>query len=259
MRPKLLACALFSAASAFCQAPATAPEAAKAPAFRIDPGTKIPLSLINTVSSKNAAEGDRVYLETAFPVVSDGRIIVPPGSYVSGTVTQVKRAGRVRGKAELFIRFDSLTLPNGVTRDFRSRMSSMDGQTGKLDRKEGKISGDSNKGGDARTVGETAVAGTWIGTVAGSASGHAGMGAGMGAAAGAAAGMVGVLLSRGPEAVLPKGTTVEMVLDRELYFDENELDFPTAGGRGRSYAQPGLAQQPGDSSNSRRRRIGQIP
>jgi type IV secretion system protein VirB10 len=49
------------------------------------------------------------------------------------------------------------------------------------------------------------------------------MGVGIGAAAGAAAALVGVLASRGPDAVLAKGTTVEMVLDRPLLFDEEEL------------------------------------
>jgi type IV secretion system protein VirB10 len=74
-------------------------------------------------------------------------------------------------------------------------------------------------------VAEAAGAGASIGAIAGSAAGHAGMGAGIGAAAGAAAGMVGVLLSRGPDAVLAKGSTLEMVLDRPLNFNENELHF----------------------------------
>ena len=61
--------------------------------------------------------------------------------------------------------------------------------------------------------------------LAGNAAGHAGMGAGIGAAAGAAGGMIGVLLSRGPDAVLARGSTLEMVLDRPVNFDESELNF----------------------------------
>ena len=64
-----------------------------------------------------------------------------------------------------------------------------------------------------------------FGVIAGSASGHYGMGAGIGAAAGAAAGLVGVLVSRGPDAILAKGSTVEMVLDRPLLYTESELNF----------------------------------
>jgi len=51
------------------------------------------------------------------------------------------------------------------------------------------------------------------------------MGLGIGAAAGAAAGLIGVLASRGPDAMLVRGTTVEMILDRPVSFDENELSF----------------------------------
>ena len=44
--------------------------------YVIAPGTRIPLGLINSVSTKNAAEGDRVYLETVFPIMNNGRIEV---------------------------------------------------------------------------------------------------------------------------------------------------------------------------------------
>jgi hypothetical protein len=189
----------------------------------IEEGTKIPLALINTLNTKYTNPGDRVYLETVFPVAQGGRIVIPRGSYVSGTVTEVKRAGRVKGKAELFLRFDSLTLPNGVTRDFRSRLDNAD--AGNVDREEGKIDGDSNKGGDAKKVGATTAAGAGVGGIAGAAAGHAGMGVGVGAAGGAAAGLAGVLLSRGPDLVLPKGTTFEMVLDRMLRFKSSDLEF----------------------------------
>ncbi|MCC6367998.1 MAG: hypothetical protein IT165_31120 [Bryobacterales bacterium] len=251
----------LSAALLFAQQePAAAPAAhpANPGEYHVEPGTRIPLNLINSVSTRNAAEGDRVYLETAFPIVISGRIVIPPGSYVAGTVTQVKRPGRVKGKGELYIRFDSLTLPNGVTRDFRARISGLDGRgTEDLDRKEGKVISEGNKTGDARTVGETAVTGTWIGTVAGAAAGRPGLGAGMGAAAGAAAGMVGVLLSRGPDAILAKGTTIEMVLDRPLYFEDSELDFTNgmrrvpidggtgAGRGGRESGVPGMGRRSG--------------
>src|SRR5919107_579413 len=108
--------------------------------YTVTPGTKIPLSMINSVSTKHAAEGDRIYLETVFPILVDGKIVIPPGSYVAGTVTQVKRPGRVKGRGELYVRFDSLTLPNGVTRDFRARMGALDGRaTEDLNKEEGKL------------------------------------------------------------------------------------------------------------------------
>jgi type IV secretion system protein VirB10 len=208
-----------------CAAFAEEPNAAAKPAeFTVTPGTKVPLSLLNSVSTKHSAEGDRIYLETVFPILVNGRIVIPPGSYVAGTVTSVKKPGRVKGRGEIYVRFDTLTLPNGVTRDFRARMSAMDGRASEeFDKTEGKVKSEGNKSGDARTVGEAAAAGASVGVIAGGASGHYGMGAGLGAAAGAAAGLVGVLVSRGPDAILAKGSTLEMVLDRPLQFAEAEL------------------------------------
>ena len=201
-------------------------ESGKPVEYLIEPGTKIPLTMINSVSTKHSAEGDRVYLETAFPVMVKGRIVIPPGSYVAGTVTEVKRPGRVKGRGELFLRFDSLTLPNGVTRDFRARIGTGDAAAGEdFDRAEGKIKSESNKSGDARTVAETTTEGASIGIVAGAAAGHLATGAGIGAAAGAAAGVMQVLLTRGPDAVLAKGSTIEMILDRELRFENSDLNF----------------------------------
>jgi type IV secretion system protein VirB10 len=219
-----LTCAglLAQAADAPAAPQASEPDTRK---FTVVSGTRIPLSLINSVSTKHAAEGDRIYLETVFPILVDGRVVIPPGSYVAGTVTQVKRPGRVKGRGELYLRFDSLTLPNGVTRDFRARVGALDGRaTEELDKSEGKIKSEGNKGGDAQKVGEATAAGASIGVIGGSVGGRPGMGAGIGAAAGAAAALVGVLASRGPDAVLAKGTTLEMVLDRAVVFDEDELD-----------------------------------
>ncbi|MBI1790570.1 MAG: hypothetical protein HYR60_23820 [Acidobacteria bacterium] len=197
--------------------------------FLIDTGTRIPLSLLNSVSTKHSAAGERIYLETVFPILANGKIVIPPGSYVQGSITQVKRPGRVKGRGEIYLRFDSLTLPNGVTRDFRGRVGSWDGRASEdFDREEGKIRSEGNKGGDARTIGEAAGAGASVGTIAGAVSGNYGKGIGIGAAAGAAAGIAGVLLSRGPDAVLAKGTTMEMVLDRPLRFESSELDFSGA-------------------------------
>src|SRR5947209_9689965 len=139
----------FVAGSAFAQ------DAAPPPEYAVEIGTKVPLALINSISTKHSAEGDRVYLETVFPIMVNGRIVIPPGSYVAGTVTQVKRPGRVKGRGELFLRFDSLTLPNGVTRDFRARIGTMDGRaTEEFDREEVQTKSEGTKGSDARNVGE---------------------------------------------------------------------------------------------------------
>ena len=231
-----------------------AADGAKPGQYTVDTGAKVPLSLINSVSTKHSAAGDRIYLETVFPILAGGRIVIPPGSYVAGTVTEVKRPGRVKGRGELYVRFDSLTLPNGVTRDFRARIGGLDGQSGEeLDRSEGRVKSDTNKAGDARNVGQATAAGASVGVIAGGAAGHYGMGAGIGAAAGAAAGMIGVLLSRGPDAVLAKGSTLEMVLDRPLTFSDEDLNFGNYQAPRRTGEAPAPPPSKGDSAIPKRR------
>jgi type IV secretion system protein VirB10 len=185
-------------------------------------GTHILLRLTNAVNTKHTTAGTHIYLETAVPVFVNGRLIIPAGSYVTGTVTDAKQAGRVKGKSSLTLQYDSITLRNGTSRDLRSRPDSVDSR-GNLDKTEGTITGDGNKAGDAGRVAQTTAAGTGVGAIAGGAAGHLGMGAGIGAAGGAVAGLASVFATRGPDVVLPPGTTMDMVLDRDLRYTDEDL------------------------------------
>ena len=193
--------------------------------YVVQTGTRIPLVLVNSVSTRTSNIGDRVYLQTSFPISVDNRIVVPEGTYVTGTITQVKRPGRVRGRGELYVRFDTMMLRNGVTRDFRGRVSAVDGagtetlqddsETG-----EGTVEGEATKGEDASTIAQTGSSGATIGAIAGG-----GKGAAIGAGIGAAAGLGAVLFTRGSEVRLLRGTSLEMQLDRDLTFTADEVSF----------------------------------
>ncbi len=216
---------------------------------QVDAGTHILLSMINSVSTKQAAVGDRIYLETAFPVLSGNQIVIPQGSWVTGTITEVKRPGRVKGRGSLQVRFDSLTLPNGTSKSFRSDLGAVDPRSDEtLQRENSKVKGPGDKKGDVGTVVGATTAGTIIGSGVGAAAHGAGMGAGIGAGAGAAAGLLGVLLTKGPDATLTKGSTVEMVLDRSISFNQSDLDFKNAPPRAAiSEGSPAPQQQRGVS------------
>jgi hypothetical protein len=189
-------------------------------------GTHIGLALRNALDTKHTQEGDHVYLETIAPIAVAGQIVIPRGSYVNGTVTESKPAKGIKTKGEMYIRFDSLVLPNGVTRDFHSRLVSADASTrGTVDAKEGKVTGERDSSGDAKTVAIGTGVGASVGAIAGSAAGHPLGGTGIGAAAGAAVGLATIFHGKRPEAVLPRGTIVEMVLDRDLTYSRNELPY----------------------------------
>jgi hypothetical protein len=192
------------------------PEAAPGTEYVVRAGTRILMQLTNPVNTKHTAAGDRVYLQTAVPVFVNSRLIIPVGSYVTGTVTESQRAGRLKGRSSLNLRFESVTLPNGVTRDFLGRAGSADTQ-GSLDRTEGRIQGGGRSGPNARTVAQTTSVGAGIGSIGGVA------GLGIGAAAGAAAGLAGVFGSRRADVVIPRGTSIELVLDRDLTFGSADL------------------------------------
>ena len=187
-------------------------------AYTIAQGTHILLSLTNPISTKDSKDGDRIYLQTAIPIAQDGHIVIPKGSYVQASVSKSKAAGRGAQKGELYIRFDSLTLPNGVSRDFHARLTSADTVNGKVDPDEGKISG-TGRNTKPGEVGRDVGIGSAGGVLIGAAAGHPITGLGIGAAAGAAA----VLLGKNKDVVLPRGTSVEMVLDRDLHYTSEEL------------------------------------
>lgn len=216
--------------------------------YQIDPGTHILLNVVKSVSTKHALAGDRIYLETAFPVVAGSRIVIPQGSWVTGTLLNVKKPGRAHGKAELQVRFDSLVLLNGVTRNFRGDLAGLDASNeGTLKREESTVKGPGGKKDDIGSVVGTTAAGAGIGTGIGAAAGHIRGGSLIGLGGGAAVGLITVLLTRGPDATLMRGSTVEMVLDRALTFSAADLDFSNAP-PGRSLAE-GAAAQPQKNNN----------
>lgn len=190
--------------------------------------TTIPLVLKNTISTRTASVGQAIYCETIYPITVGDRIVIPEGSYVKGSITQVVRPGRVKGRAQIGLRFDSLTLPSGVTRPLRATLSGF-GTTGEegFKKKESRIEGQSSKGEDAGKVAQTTVTGAEIGTIAGAAGHNVGKGLGIGSAAGAVGGLIWVLATRGKEAVLPSGTNLELQLAVPLSFENDEVEPPS--------------------------------
>ena len=82
-----------------------------------------------------------------------------------------------------------------------------------------------------------AATGAAIGGIAGG-----GKGAGIGAGIGGLVGLGAVLLTRGPEAQLPRGTTLDIVLERELALDSSYVQFANTG-RAQPITAPSLREQ----------------
>lgn len=205
---------------------AAAPDSNAKPAkIELPTGTHIPLVLHNAISTRSAQPGDPVYFETSFPVMLNGKVIVPAGSWVSGEVTEAKRPGRVKGRAELMVRLNTLILPNAYMVSLAASPGNAGTGGNETTDREGRVQGDTDKGTDVGTIAKTTAAGAGIGAIAG----RSGTGAGIGAGVGAAVGLATVLLSRGPEAELPRGTTLDAILDHPVLLDADKIQFTNPG------------------------------
>ena len=178
---------------------------------RVAEGTKIVFTLNDNLSTKSNRQGDHFSGVVSRSVRVGNQVAIPEGSVVRGTVTEVKRAGRVKGRAELGLRFDEIELPNGTKLDLAASLSELDESQKETVTEEGQVKGEGSKKRDAATVGVAAGIGTAIGAIAGG-----GKGAAIGAGSGAAVGAGTVLLTRGKDVKLQRGDELAIQLDRPL-------------------------------------------
>ena len=187
----------------------------------IPAGTKIPVSLKNAISTKSNQQGDPVYAQTTFPVVLNDRIVIPAGTYLQGRIMQVKPAGRVKGRAEVMMHFTTLIYPSGYTVMLPGSLDNAPAvDKAKVKDKEGTIRADSDKGAKAAEVAiPAAEGGALAGALAKGTRGGTAMGAGLGAAVG-----VGIaMLSHGNDIKLAPGTTLEVVLQRDVAVSSDRI------------------------------------
>src|SRR6266581_3727601 len=187
-------------------------------------GTRVGVVLQNGISTRSAKPGDSIYLQTSFPITQNNRIVIPVGSYLRGALLESKRPGKVKGKGEFRLRLDTLILPNGYTVSLNAAPRSADSGGKETMDSEGKVTGPGGKGKDVGTVAQTTAAGAGIGAIA-----HGVKGLGIGAGIGAAAGLAAVLLTRGPEAELPRGSTLDVVLEHDLSLDGSQIQYNNLG------------------------------
>ena len=136
----------------------------------------IGLQLESTLSSERARLEDRVDARVTRDVLAAGRVAIPAGSRVLGSVTLVERGGKVKERARLGVRFHTLILADGSEVPLQTEAIYRDG--------------DSPAGDSAKKIGVAAVGGAILGGILGGKKGAA-IGGATGAAGGTAAVMTG--------------------------------------------------------------------
>jgi hypothetical protein len=173
--------------------------------------TKFTGTLSGAVSSEMSRVGDRVELKIDQPLVSqDNSVIVPWGSFMTGSVTEIKAAGRLGENGSMRIRFSEIQTPDGRRIPIQAAVATENGI----------LNGGDNKGRILRALGTTAIgagSGAALGTAMGPLSGgKVGKGAIYGTAVGAGAGAVAAGLQKGKESVLQSGDKLEVILEAPI-------------------------------------------
>ncbi|HEV2215074.1 MAG TPA: hypothetical protein VGR64_07270 [Terracidiphilus sp.] len=207
--------------------PATSQSAAPAQTtYTVPEGTKVLLELRSGIDTHSAKAGDGVYLASTFPVVVGNRVMIPAGVYVQGVVDRVVRAGRVRGKAQLDMHFTSIIFPNGTVVEIPGVVNSLPGAKHQQvkDNGEGTVQQDSDKTRNMGKVAKVSIpTGATVGSIGGLGAGHPVEGGLIGIGAGLAAAGIVSLFTRGADVSIPSGTQVEMVLQRPLILEPENL------------------------------------
>ena len=200
------AAAAASTASAAAATPDAAGAAAGEPASRaaardvtIPAGTNLPITLDTTVGSDISRVEQPVVAHLTRPIVIHGDTVLPAGSRVGGVVTDATRSGRVKGRAHVALRFDSVIPTGGQGTRYRIETTAV-GRT---------AAGTKEK--DALEIGAPAAGGALIGALAGGKKGAL-----IGTAVGGGAGTAVVLSTRGKEVRLPKGTALTLRLSEPV-------------------------------------------
>jgi len=169
------------------------------PEFReltINTGATLSATLVTPVASDTSKVEDTVRAKLKSAVAIDGVELLPPGATITGHVTKAEQAAKVKGRAVIAFRFNSVDTHSGpehMSTETITREAS------------------STKAKDATKIGIGAGAGAIIGGIVGGGSGAA-----TGAAIGGGAGTATVLATKGDEVSLPAGTPVTVTLTAPL-------------------------------------------
>jgi len=155
------------------------------------------LQVQTAVSSERARVEDRVEARVTRDVAVEGRIAVPAGTRIVGSVTLVERGGKVKEQARLGVRFHTLVLADGTELPIRTETVLREGE--------------SPSGESTRKIGGAAAGGAILGAIIGGKKGAI-----IGGATGAAGGTAAVMTGGRHAATLPVGAVLTVRLSSPL-------------------------------------------
>jgi hypothetical protein len=179
--------------------------------YTIPANQTLHVRLDQELNSETNRVGDTFTATVVDPVYSsNGVLVIPQASTVTGRVTNVSRAGKGGEPATLDVQFTSVRLPNGVRHPINGSLTDLSDSGSKSDN-EGTVSAGKTSHRSAKFIGGGAAGGALIGAIAGGGKGLA-----IGALAGAGAGLIGGKLKKGHEVKVKQGTEFGVILNRPV-------------------------------------------
>jgi hypothetical protein len=168
--------------------------------FVVPNGTRLVAILNTALSTRTTQNGDRFTMEVTAPSQYRGAII-------EGTVSNAERSGRVSGRAEMGLNFETIRLRNGQTYRFTGLIDSVKNANGDTVgiNNEGAVRDGNQTTKTVTRAGVGAALGALIGAIAGG-----GQGAAIGAGVGAGAGAGSVILQGRDDLRLDAGTEISL-------------------------------------------------
>jgi hypothetical protein len=194
-------------------------------------GTTLFAVLERPISTRSAKPGDRVYLQTAHPVVVKNEIVIPAGTYVEATLDTIAGRGWINRRIELRLHVTRLLWPNGYV------VAASNPMQGGSASSEGVRTEDPAVSPASVTSVAAPVAGMAIGA-ASNGVGGAIVGGYIGDAVGAVAAIIA--LRSGRDVTMDVGSPMDLVLQNPLTLDEARA---TAPGTTAAYTVPRAADQ----------------
>ena len=179
--------------------------------YSVTRGERLRVRMNSTISSKTARIGDTFTANVTEPVYStNGVLVIPSGSRVTGRVNSVVPARKGGKPGTIDASFNSLRLPNGLTRRINGSLTDLHTDDAKSDN-EGTASGDRMKHRKIIFIGGGGAGGAVLGGAIGG-----GKGALIGGLLGAGAGLLGERMTKGEEAEVRSGTEFGIILNQPL-------------------------------------------
>ena len=207
----LLRAAIFVLAAKVASFSPLAAQSSTTPANSLDipMGERLILQLEDSLHTRSSKSGDRVHFTTVQPVLIGGQVAIPAGSSVMATVSDVQRPGRLKGRAEIRLRFDEVRLPDGTSLPLKASVTRAGlAQIDASKQGDPKLKGEAGSHGNIMVVAQGGIQGAILGTMAGM------KGAAYGGAIGAGIGLASILLQRGPDLDLPRDMLFEAMFDQ---------------------------------------------